>query len=147
MGILIVSGIIFVVSMVVGFFSENEWNSDFLSIVSIVTRVTFGFVFFIVGIIGLAGIFCEADNQADKEIERMTIIYDLENIDNDTPIEVIMDFYDDAVTFNALIERSHKKHDNFWTGILYNDYSMIEPINIEEYWNGFEDRKEEIDNE
>lgn len=147
MGILIVSGIIFVVSMIVGFFSENEWNSDFLSIASIVTRVIFGFVFFIVGTIGLAGVFCEVDNQADKEIERMTIIYDLENIDSDTPIEVIMDIYDEAVAFNALIERSHKKYDNFWIGFLYTDYSMIEPINIEEYWNGFEDRKEEIDNE
>lgn len=147
MGILIVSGIIFIVSMVVGFFSENEWNSDFLSIASIVTRVIFGFVFFIVGSMGLAGVFCEVDNQTDKEIERMTIIYNLENIDNDTPIEIIMDTYDEAVTFNALIEKNHKKHDNFWTGILYTDYSMIKPINIEEYWNGFEDRKEEIGNE
>ena len=147
MGLLIVSGLILIISIVVGFFSENEWNSDFLSVVSIVTGVIFGFVFFILGIIGLAGVFCEVDDQADKQIERMTIVYDLENIDSDTPIEVIVDIYDDAVTFNALIETSHKKYDNFWTGILYTDYSMIEPINIEEYYNGFEDRKEEIDNE
>lgn len=147
MGILIVSGIIFVVGIVVEFFSENEWDSDFLSIVSIATIVVSGFVFFIVGMIGLVGVFCEVDNQTEKEVQRMTIIYDLENIDSDTPIEVIVDTYDEAVTFNALIERSHKKYGNFWTGFLYTDYSMIDPINIEEYWNGFEDRKEEIDNE
>lgn len=147
MGLLIISGLIFIISIFIGILCELEWNFDFLSIISIVTGVISGFVFFIVGIIGLAGAFCEVDNQANKEIERMTIIYDLENIDNDTPIEIIMDTYDEAVTFNALIERNHKKYDNFWTGILYADYSMIEPINIEEYYNGFEDRKEEIDNE
>lgn len=147
MGLLIISGFIFIISIIIGFFSETEWNFDFLSVISIVTGVVFGFVFFIVGIIGLAGAFCEVDNQADKEIKRMTIVYDLENIDSDTPIEIIMDTYDEAVTFNALIERNHKKYDNFWTGILYTDYSMIEPINIEEYYNGFEDRKEDFNNE
>lgn len=147
MGLLIISGLIFIISIVVGIFSEIKWNFDFLSIISIVTGVVSGFVFFILGIIGLAGAFFEVDDQANKEIERMTIVYDLENIDSDTPIEIIMDTYDEAVTFNALIERNHKKYDNFWTGILYADYSMIEPINIEEYYNGFENREEEIDNE
>lgn len=32
------------------------------------------------------------------------------------------------------------------SGIIF-IVSMIEPINIEEYWNEFEDRKEEINNE
>ena len=105
MGLLIISGVILIISIVIGFFSEREWDFGFLSTISIATGVVFGYVFFIVGLIGLSLAFDETDNQADKEIERMTIVYDLENIDNDTPIEIIMDTYDKAVTFNALIEK------------------------------------------
>lgn len=145
MGIVILSGfftVFFFISWLVCCnLSSDEWVENLL------LALTAGFfiVFFFVGIISLDNTIEESEFQNQVQIDRAILIYELESIDNETPFEVAIEIYEKVEAFNSTLERNNSHYDGAWLGSCYHDLTMVEPIDLEQYWDEY--NKLEIEEE
>lgn len=137
MGIVILSGVLAIIFFICFIISLETLCDEWVETLSYVLTIISFVVFFSFGLFSLLTIVDEHEIQNQTQIDRAVLIHELENIDEDTSFEVAVDIYEKTVEFNSTLEKNNSYCDNKWLGRCYYDLTMIEPIDIEEYWNEY----------
>lgn len=137
MGIVILSGFFTIFFFISWLVCCNLSCDDWVESLLLVLTAGFFIVFFFVGIISLDNAIEETEVQNQTQIGRVILIYELESIDNETPFEVAVEIYEKVENFNSTLEKNNSHYDGVWLGSCYYDLTMVEPIDLEQYWDEY----------
>ena len=129
MGLIIIFGVLFVVSIIISVAGTKHYN-DGASILGGCSAIVFGCAFIVATVIALTVQIPKNKNYEQSVYEKSVIEYRLEHQqDNVVGNELL---YNDIVSYNNHL-RAHKRYsDNFMLNLFYNDkIATIEYISIE----------------
>lgn len=137
MGIVILTGfftIFFFISWVVCCdLSCDDWVEGLLLVLAAGCFIVSLFT----GIISFDNAIEEPEVQDQTQIDRAILVYELESIDSETPFEVAVEIYEKVEDFNSTLEKNNSHYDGAWLGRCYYDLTMVEPIDLEQYWDEY----------
>lgn len=126
--------ILTVVASIISYIALNKYDAELLGIASATITVFAGLALVLCSIVSIC-IHSSADaTAAEYNVERQSLIYQLENnlYDNDNDLGK-KDLYDQITEYNKDIVSGRELHDNFLTACFYPDiYDDLELIEFDE---------------
>ena len=120
-------------------FGPDSFLSTFGATIS-----TVGMIAFIVMGIGMIIIaVCSDSDYHTKLTERAYLQYMVDNVEEDTPLDLKVSIYEDVIKFNESLEKTKRRHNSLWFNYLTPNYNGIESIDLEELENNSKTKKEE----
>lgn len=97
-----------------------------------------GLMAFIIIVTGMISIAASNDSNYDtKLLERAYLQYMIDNIEEDTPLELKASIHKNVIDFNESLEKIQRRHNSIWFNYLTPNYSGIDLIDLKESENNF----------